>query len=50
MKIKSLFIEMEWKELTEDRLRVPAIPIHIAKELSKYSKKNLYENTDFSLV
>lgn len=41
--IKSLFSEMEWEELTVDRLGVPSIPQDIAKELARYGKKSLGE-------
>ncbi|RIA83882.1 hypothetical protein C1645_860121 [Glomus cerebriforme] len=33
--------EMEWEELTVDRLGVPSIPQDIAKELARYGKKSL---------
>ncbi|CAG8515228.1 12442_t:CDS:2 [Ambispora leptoticha] len=41
--VKALFTETEWNELTEDRIKVPAVPLEIAKELARYGKKTLSE-------
>lgn len=36
---RHLFTEAEWKELTEDRIKIPAIPCEIVK-LVGYGKKH----------
>ncbi|CAG8448703.1 11723_t:CDS:10 [Funneliformis caledonium] len=40
---QALFTEAEWNELTEDRIRFPAVPHEIAKELMRYRKTTLSE-------
>ncbi|CAG8456607.1 3157_t:CDS:10 [Funneliformis mosseae] len=40
---QALFTEAEWNELTEDRIRIPAVPHEIAKELMRYRKTTLSE-------
>ncbi|CAG8600424.1 11578_t:CDS:10, partial [Acaulospora morrowiae] len=37
--VKALFTETEWNELTEDRIRIPAVPCEIGEELVRYGKK-----------
>ncbi len=39
--IKALFSDVEWEELTQDRIGIPSIPRDIAKELTKYGKDTL---------
>jgi len=39
--IKALFTDLEWKELTEDRIGIPFISRDIALELAKYGKNTL---------
>ena len=39
--IKALFTDVEWKELTEDRIGIPSISHDIAVELAKYGKNTL---------
>ncbi|KAF0399780.1 c2h2-type zinc finger transcription factor [Gigaspora margarita] len=48
--VRALFTETEWKELTDDRLGVPSIPVDIAKELSTYKKKTLEELRKVSMT
>ena len=39
--IKALFTDVEWEELTKDRIGIPSISLDIAKELAKYDKNTL---------
>ncbi|CAG8658670.1 11305_t:CDS:2, partial [Racocetra persica] len=48
--VKALFTEIEWQELTVDRLGVPPIPTDIAKKLSTYKKKTLKELREVSMT
>ncbi|CAG8629254.1 15736_t:CDS:10, partial [Funneliformis mosseae] len=41
--VKSLFTDIEWEELTKDRIGVPDVPSEIVKEMAKYGKKTLKE-------
>ncbi|PKY59229.1 hypothetical protein RhiirA4_481805 [Rhizophagus irregularis] len=41
--VKSLFTDIEWEELTKDRIGVPDVPSEIVKEMAKYEKKTLKE-------
>ncbi|CAG8496693.1 7546_t:CDS:2, partial [Scutellospora calospora] len=41
--IRELFDDEEWKELTEDRLGIPDVPLNIAKEIARYGNKDLKE-------
>ncbi|CAB4398083.1 unnamed protein product [Rhizophagus irregularis] len=37
--VKALFTKTEWDELTEDRIRIPAVPREIGEELVRYGKQ-----------
>ncbi|CAG8736910.1 13592_t:CDS:10, partial [Acaulospora morrowiae] len=41
--VKALFTDVEWKELTKDRIGVSPVPCDIIKELMKYGNKTLEE-------
>ncbi|CAG8662328.1 11465_t:CDS:2, partial [Funneliformis mosseae] len=40
-KIKELFNDEEWMELTKDHLGIPQVPLDIASEIAKYGNKTL---------